>query len=129
MPIQNIILPDNAQTKFKNILKKGTVVSYYHWKLCGHCKAFAPLWKKITRQYKDKILFANIELEGMKGIDEYYKVQGFPSIIIYKNGKKKKEFTGERTAERLDAFLKKYVIDVPKRKEKYNKTDVKNEEQ
>ena len=114
MPIQNIILPDNAQTKFENLLKKGTVVAYYHWNICGHCKAFTPLWKKITRQYKDKILFANIEFQGMQAMDESYKVEGFPSIIIYKNGKKKKEFVGERTPERLDAFLKKNVLNVTK---------------
>jgi len=121
MPVENITIPDNAQKKFDNLLKKGTVVSYYHWNLCGHCKAFAPLWKKIVQQYKDKILFANIELEGMKGMQETYKVQGFPTILVYKNGRKKKEFTGERTAEKLDTFLKKYVLDVPKNKENSNK--------
>jgi predicted bacteriocin transport accessory protein len=115
MPVEDILIPGTAKQRFENILTKGTIVCYYHWKLCGHCSAFSPLWKKVIQQYKDKVFFVNIELEGMNGLDRQHRVQGFPTIIIYKNGKKSKEFNGERTAENLNTFIKENVIDVPKK--------------
>ena len=85
MPIINIT-PSEAY-KFSSIINNKIVLCLYHWKLCGHCIDFIPRWNKITSQYKDSIIIVNIELDAMNKLPDYYKVQAFPSIILYKNGK------------------------------------------
>jgi thioredoxin 1 len=121
MAIEEILVPSTANKRFEKILTYGTIVCYYHWTLCGHCIAFTPLWEKVVRQYKDKVVFVKIESESMKTLPENYRVQGTPTVIIYKNRAKSKEFNGERTAENLDAFIKENVLDLPKTKRRRSK--------
>jgi thioredoxin-like negative regulator of GroEL len=111
MPIINIT-PSEAY-KFSSIINNKIVLCLYHWKLCGHCIDFIPRWNKITSQYKDSIIIVNIELDAMNKIPDYYKVQAFPSIILYKNGKKFKE-CNMRDDKSLHNFIQENALETTK---------------
>ena len=47
----------------------------------------------------------------------YFKVTGFPTLHIYKNGEKVEEYNGKRAIEDLEAFINKHAakdVDVAK---------------
>ena len=109
----NII--DNSATaneKFTKLLKsKKTFLCYYYWKNCGHCIQFTPLWNKFVQSYKDRITFVKLELECMKYLPQEFMVNGFPTIILFKNGAKYKEFQQRRDEKNLHNFIKTHVLD------------------
>jgi thioredoxin-like negative regulator of GroEL len=104
--------PATAEDKFTKLLKNNkSFVCYYYWKNCGHCTQFSPLWNKIIQQYKENFTFVKIELECMKLLPAQYMVSGFPTVLIYKNGDKYKEFQKERNEKNLHNFIKTYMLD------------------
>jgi len=105
MPSVNIN-PNNAK-KFCKVVKKGVFICLYHWKDCGHCITLLPIWKDAVKKSGKNSYIVEIELANLKHLDKKYRdVQGFPSIIVYKNGKKFKEFSEQRTLENLEKFIK-----------------------
>ena len=112
MPIINIT-PSEAYNFSSIVNNYKFVLCLYHWKLCGHCIDFIPRWNKITSQYKDNIIIVNIELDAMNKLLDYYKVQAFPSIILYKNGKKFKE-CNMRDDKSLHNFIQENVLEAIK---------------
>ena len=112
MPIENISGPE----KFTSFLKKhNNVLCLYYWKNCGHCIAFAPLWNKVTQQYKDSINVINVELECVRKLDDKYRVMSFPTVMVYKNGERYAEFIKNRTEKDLHAFIQKYALQKPRK--------------
>lgn len=87
--------------------KKATaklVMYYAPW--CGHCVTTKPQFNKLGKSQiinGKKVLIekvnGDIEKEKVKGI------KGYPTIILYNNGKKK-EFNGQRTTAGFKKFLK-----------------------
>lgn len=116
MTIINIENPSTAKRRFTSCINKyDKFICLYHWKNCGHCITFKPLWDKITKIHDDKIIVINIELESMKKLDDEFKINGFPSIVIYKNGKKDVEFTQQRNEKELDKFIKNNLYEKNKK--------------
>lgn len=110
MPILNIDNPLEAKNKFTSFIKSGDVLCLYRMEGCGHCIDFMPIWNKIINQFKNDINVINIEYKSMLTLDNNYHVNGFPSIIIYKNGKKFKEFTTYRTEKNVHDFIKNNML-------------------
>lgn len=122
MPIYDISNPSTANRTFLSCLKKhDKVVCLYHWKQCGHCVDFVPIWQKITNLHKDKVNVINIELECMRKLSPEYQRNGFPSVVVYQNGIKSLEYNDRRTEENLDNFFKKYLIEDKPQKAQQNK--------
>ena len=107
MPVVDIT-PDNAKI-FCKALKNNTFVCLYHWNNCRHCTELLPVFRNAAKKSGKNTYIAEIELDNMKYLENPYKdVQGFPSIIVYKNGIKIKEFDKERTLSNLEKFIKQY---------------------
>ena len=107
MPLVNIT-SDNANL-FCRALKNTTFVCLYHWNNCGHCVELLPIWRKAVKKSGKNTYIAEIELDNMKYLDdEYNKVQGFPTIVVYKNGKQISEFKKQRNLLNLEKFIKEY---------------------
>lgn len=114
MPIYTIS-EENAKG-FSSLLKEhDRVICLYHWTQCGHCVTLAPIWQRVTSKYKGKINVANIEYKSMLKMEKKYKVNGFPYVVVYKDGKKHVEFTSMRTEANLDAFIKEHLLDDKKK--------------
>jgi protein disulfide-isomerase-like protein len=88
------------------------VMFYAGW--CGHCKKLEPMWDEVSKEVnsnkKDSMLKINVggNEPGSSGpeyqkISEKYNIQGFPTIIIFKNGSPQSEYEGSRDKE---GFLK-----------------------
>jgi thiol-disulfide isomerase/thioredoxin len=68
---------------------------------CGHCKNFMPVWDSFKTKHPVKLVKVNCDESGVckeRGVD------GFPTMILYKNGKPY-QYNGDRTIESLSEFL------------------------
>jgi len=81
---------------------------YAPW--CGHCKELAPRYEALAAKLKplaDKLVLAKVNSEANE--IENVIVEGFPTLRLYAAEKKHEaiEYTGERSAEAIEAWLKK----------------------
>lgn len=93
---------------------------------CGHCRAFEPTWKRLA-EYVDSqsdpgISLARVNCLAQGGESNTFviqnraattlldlcgeqKIRGYPTLLIYEEGDKKKEFNEARDYDRLTRFI------------------------
>jgi thioredoxin domain-containing protein 5 len=111
MPIEDITNSLKAKDTFEKCLNNKKVLCLFYWKLCGHCVEFMPIWNKVVNIYKDVINVVQIELECVKKLDKKYKINGFPTIVIFNNGNKEVEFIKSRNFVELNNFIKTHLLE------------------
>jgi len=83
--------------------EKDVLVEFYApW--CGHCKQLVPVWDQLGEKYKDHETIVIAKMDSTANELEDIKVQGFPTIKLFKKGTNEVEdYNGDRT---LDGFVK-----------------------
>ena len=81
---------------------------------CPHCKSAKPIWEEVKAEYKGKtvngytILFTEVdctnESPDVSKMMDQYKIEGFPTIKLIKNGQVI-EFDAKVTKANLEQFL------------------------
>lgn len=106
MPNKNIFNPISANKDFMSYMKKPSVLCLYYWNNCGHCHSFIPVWKELIKKYSNKnINLISIELDAIKELKDEYKIYAFPTLVLFKNGKKELEYNGNRDIVSLTQFI------------------------
>ena len=101
-------------------------------KLCIHCNNMKPQWNMLKKRLKKSNcngLLLEIDSDQVNNIDYdslTNSVKGLPTIMILKNGKLLREYSGDRTSNDMFKFFKPYLVFVNnktrRRKSKNNKT-------
>ncbi len=84
---------------------------------CGHCKRLAPTWEKLGDKFADVdgVVIAKVDCTSDDNVNKdlcnKHEVNGFPTLNLYKNGKKVEEFNGKRELDDLVAFVEKHSKD------------------
>jgi thioredoxin-like negative regulator of GroEL len=76
---------------------------------CGHCKALKPIYNKAAERSTDanvKTQFAAVDCGTFSSICQKFKIEGYPTLKLFKNGKVYKDYSKERTAKAILQFLK-----------------------
>jgi len=94
-----------SYTKFVTENKLAVVMFYAPW--CGHCKAFKGEYERIATALKEKgIPAGRIDGDAEAEISEGVGLEGFPTIMVYVDGKYVK-YDGARSMEGVLAFVDK----------------------
>ena len=92
-----------AETAFAGAV--GAEMVLCHMNSCGHCKKMMPEWDKFQKTFKKPGITVNkVEKDQNPKAMQQLDIQGFPSIMLLNNGKKVKDYEGERTASAFAAF-------------------------
>lgn len=78
---------------------------------CAPCIAIAPALEKTIPQYGGQIRLARLEVdegENMK-LAGKHKVRGFPTIMLFQNGKETARFSGARPAPAIHHFIQEHT--------------------
>tara|TARA_B100001094_G_C18093951_1_gene751974 strand:+ start:32 stop:424 length:393 start_codon:yes stop_codon:yes gene_type:complete len=84
----------------------GKKCALFHWKNCGHCKAFMPEWNKFKSMHSDSAV--DYEKDEHPEMISKHNIEGFPTIKICENVNDVETctiYTGERTSEALKKAL------------------------
>ena len=99
---------ESSANELPNKLKKDDkqlVLFYADW--CGHCKKIKPDWDTASKEIgNEKMIKVNVgdgTEEHKKTMNEY-GIQGFPTIIIFENGKPNGTFDSRDKKSFLDFF-------------------------
>ena len=113
MVIKNTLNVDNLESlqTFSKKVNKGNWLVWFYADWCGHCRIMKDDWNEFSEKCSNNknINLASVNDQYLSRIDEKKQmdVQGFPTIVLYSDGKKQKHFDlGERNSENLDMFVK-----------------------
>jgi protein disulfide-isomerase-like protein len=101
-----ILTDDNFDAIVLDDTKNVLVEFYAPW--CGHCKKIQPTYAAVAKALKDKsdVVIAKIDATAHTKSPGKYDVQGFPTIKVFRKGKKSEpeEYAGSRTKADLIQF-------------------------
>lgn len=87
---------------FDKLIEKKTVVDFYaSW--CGPCKMFGPIFEEVSNE--KNINFVKLDVDKYSDIAREYGVMSIPTIILFKDGKEVKRFTGFMVKDDFINFL------------------------
>ena len=88
--------------------KKVLVLFYAPW--CPHCKDIMPTWDKLQQKHATdaKVDIKKIDCEKNPEKAKDNGVQAFPTIVLFKDGKKIAVFDDERTETSIENFVNTY---------------------
>ncbi|XP_076082915.1 thioredoxin domain-containing protein 5-like [Mytilus galloprovincialis] len=97
---------------FKAAIDYGVTFVKFFAPWCGHCKRLAPTWEDLSKKYADidSVRIAKVDCTLHKELCQERKVRGYPTLIVYKNGEMKEEYSGGRDLPSLETFLDKFVF-------------------
>lgn len=88
---------------FNSLIEKEAVVDFYAtW--CGPCKMFSPVFEEVSE--KEDINFIKVNVDDNVDIAKEYGVMTIPTVILFKDGKEIKRFTGFMSKDAFINFLK-----------------------
>lgn len=99
------ILTDRS---FRGHVSRGDhfVEMYAPW--CGHCKALAPTWEKLAKNPGVKgVKLSKMDCTKEEKTCKQYEVNGYPTLLYFRDGKKLEDYTGQKTEADLKKFMKK----------------------
>jgi thioredoxin-like negative regulator of GroEL len=83
---------------FNRKATKGRWFIKHYVKWCPHCRHLAPVWneivKELTAQEDNPFQFGQIECDEVKDLCGKHNVQGYPTLIMFQDGKIEEEFNG-----------------------------------
>ena len=94
------------------------ILFYANW--CHYCNLLKPKWNDILNKYKNSNVFSVQDTEISK-LNNSYNIDGYPKIIISKNGEEISEFSGEQSYDNISNFIRKYIKEKKKSNKKTNK--------
>jgi putative thioredoxin len=76
---------------------------------CGPCKALSPALEAAAASRAGKIELAKVDVDANQQLAMLYRVQGIPSVKVFRGGDVVDEFTGALPPAKVEAFFDRFV--------------------
>ena len=79
------------------LIKEGTYLVDFYAEWCGPCKMLTPVLENL----EDKINVVKVDIDKFEKLAFEYRIMSVPTLILFKDGEKRKELIGLRDEEEL----------------------------
>ncbi|KAI1298129.1 Thioredoxin domain-containing protein 5 [Halotydeus destructor] len=96
---------------FDKTIKSGVTFVEFYAPWCGHCKSLAPIWDDLAKKMHGTADFrlAKVDCNQFEKLCDQHKVDGFPTLLLFKDGAQVVEYESDRSLETLHAFVLKHI--------------------
>ena len=95
---------------FGSIIKSEIpVLIDFHAEWCGPCKTVSPILKSLKEEMGESIKLIKIDVDKNQEIASKYKIQGVPTLMIFKSGNLVWRQSGVVPIENLRAEISKHI--------------------
>jgi thioredoxin 1 len=78
---------------------------------CAPCLVLAPVLEAVVADYDDRVALAKVDVDdgdNMK-LAGYFKVRGFPTVILFVNGEEIGRFHGAKSKPHVKSFIETLI--------------------
>lgn len=77
----------------------------------SHCQAMAKTWQELGLKMKDRqnIVIAEVDCSVETELCLNHDINGYPTLVLYKNGVKLKDYVGARELQSFEQFLNGFI--------------------
>lgn len=90
---------------FSEAIASGTVLVDFWAPWCQPCKQQIPILDDVAEQVGDAAVIAKVNVDQHAALAAQFGVRSIPTLLIFKNGEKVKDFIGVQKADVLVAAL------------------------
>lgn len=76
---------------------------------CGPCQAMPPILKEVKERVGDQATIIKVDVDRNPAAAEAYRVQGVPTLILFRQGKELWRQAGVVSAAQLEQVIRKYA--------------------
>lgn len=100
----------NGSEEFEKAIADGIAFVKFYAPWCGHCQKLQPTWEQLATETLG-VVIAKVDCTSPdnKEICIDQQVEGYPTLFLYKNGKRQNEYEGSRSLPELQAYVKKFI--------------------
>jgi len=103
-----------SSKSFRSHVARGDhfLMMYAPW--CGHCQQLKPSWEKLSKSPGVAgVKVGKVDCTAEDSLCKEYSVQGYPTLLYFRNGAMLKKYEGDKSLDALKAFVKKMAAEKP----------------
>ena len=75
---------------------------------CGPCRMVAPHFKRLAKQFKDRVVFAKVDINYNRETAGFARIRSMPTFQFYVNGKRVHQFSGA-DVNQIQSYAERYA--------------------